>query len=148
MLGCLGGEEGILLSLLLRRAVEEGVQYDGGDRGQNDAVTENRLQHVGKHPEERRRHDGDQPEADSDRDDQDAVAVLHIVHRRQDLDAGRRHHAEHDEAGATEHALRHGGDDECEFRYQAKHEHDAAAGDANPAAVHAGHTDQADILRI
>src|SRR5271169_4291261 len=89
MLGCLRGEERILLGLLLRRAVEEGVQYDGGDRGQNDAVTENRLQHVGKHPEERRRHDGDQPEADRDRDDQDAVAVLHIVHRRQNLDAGR-----------------------------------------------------------
>jgi hypothetical protein len=76
------------------------------------------------------------------------VALLGVIDRGQDLDAGRRHHAEHDEAGAAEHALRHRSDDEGELRNEAEHQHDDAAGDADPAAIDAGDADEADILRV
>ena len=52
MLGRLRGEECLGLGLLAAGAVEEGVQPHGGDRGENDAVAENRLQLIRKDVEE------------------------------------------------------------------------------------------------
>ena len=48
MLGRLRGDEGFGLGLLAAGAVEEGVERDSGDRGENNAVAENRLQLIRK----------------------------------------------------------------------------------------------------
>ena len=44
--------------------------------------------------------------------------------------------------------MRYRGNDEGELRNEAEHQHDDAAGDADPAAVNAGDADQPDILRV
>ena len=61
MLGRLRGDEGLGLGLLAAGAVEEGVERDSGDRGENNAVAENRLQLIRKDVEEVRRYDRDRP---------------------------------------------------------------------------------------
>lgn len=82
MLRGLRGNESLGFRLCGRGAVEEGVEGHRRDRGQDDAVAEDRLEGDGERLEEGRRHDRDQAEADRDGDDQHAVALLGVIDRR------------------------------------------------------------------
>src|SRR5262249_45425100 len=76
LLGRLGGEEGLGLGLFAAGAVAEGIERYGGDRGEDNAVAENRLELIRKRVEEGRRYGRDQAEADRDGDHKNAVTLL------------------------------------------------------------------------
>ncbi len=93
-----------------------------------------------------RRDQRHQPETDRDGDDAEVVAVAVEIDSRQDAYPGGGDHAEHHQPGAAEHELRHRFDQRAHLGQQPEADHDQPGGHADPAAFHAGHADQPDVL--
>ncbi|MPM57191.1 hypothetical protein SDC9_104013 [bioreactor metagenome] len=124
---------------------EQQVEDDRDDRAEGDAGAEDDLQ-PGRHRLRDGRLQGDQHrQADRGRHDHRVAVVVH-VDLAERLDAHDGDVGEHRQGRAAQHRRRDRGDDRAGLRQQAEDDHDDPCRGDDPARLHPGEPDQADVL--